>query len=276
MTKFKRAIEIEIFDADGNKWEGQKGLVNEEDKLDRFAIVGVGYKIAQHEEVYDIVMKALLDLKIENIATTEDMNNGARLRIDLKFPEIVHSIAGEQMQLWATFDNSYDGSTGLRLEVNAYMPKTDTNLYCSEIISAKLNRYYHRHTKGLEVGMLEGTIEKGIEIFQKEMSKEFEQLVETPVTSMYAVAFIEDLIEHKKSKVAKKYLQLILEALVATNGRILNAWQLYCLISSVLTKEVSSIDLRKNNARDLLSKIKAHNWGKLSSVSTDHEEQLIA
>jgi hypothetical protein len=260
MTNFKRAKEVKIFDEKGNEWLGQKGLVNEANEWDRFAIVGTGYKIAQHDEVYEIVDKALNDLKIEHKTSTLEMNEGARLRIDLKFPEIVHSIAGEQIQLWATFDNSYNSSTGLRLEINAYMPVTDTNLYCSEVISEKMNKYYHRHTKGLEVGMLEGTISRGIEIFQKEIGKEFDELVNMPVNAMDAAAFFSEMLENKTVKTAKKYLVRIIEALGNVGDKVNTAWGLYSLVSSILTKEVASVDLRRNNARELLSRIKKNKW----------------
>ena len=261
MGNFKRAKEIDIFDGNGKKWEGKKGLVNEADEMDRFSIVGEGYKVAQHQEVYDIVDKALIDLKVEHKTTTIDMNEGARLRIDLKFPQVVHSIAGESIQLWATFDNSYDGSTGLRLEINAYMPVTDTNFYCSEMVSNQLNSYYHKHTKGLTIGELDGTISKGIEIFQKEIVREFEELVAQPISGLSAKAFIGELVENPKSiKVAKKYLEKIYEAVDAASSRLTTAWGLYSLISSILTTEVAGLDNRKNNARVMLSKIQNHKW----------------
>jgi len=250
-------MELKIKDENGAEWVGVKGLVNEVDTLDRFAIVGVGYKIAQHDDVFEIVNKALEDLSIKTITATTEMNDGARLRIDLKFPEITHSIAEEQLQLWATFDNSYDGSTGLRLEINAYLPATETNLYCSEIISEALNKYYHKHTKGLEIGMLEGTISKGIEIFQDKMKKEFEMLVATRLTPDQAKEFIVELLEDKKVKTAKKYLQMIHENI---GERITDAWRFYTLIASILTKEVASVDIRKNNARELLKHISKQKW----------------
>lgn len=257
MTKFKRAKEIDIFDADGKQWVGQKGLVNEADTLDRFGIVGVGYKIAQHDEVAEIVEKALEDLKIEHNTDTLELKNGARVRINLKFPEITHTIAGDKIQLWAAFDNSYDSSTGLRLEINAYIPVYNSEVYCSEIVTDELNRYYHRHTKGLEVGMLDGTIAKGIELFQTKIGKEFEDLYNTELSPSSARVFIQELMEDKKVKTAKKYLNLILEGI---SDRVTNAWTFYTMISSILTKEVESIDVRKNCARELLVKIKKHKW----------------
>ncbi len=257
---FKRAKEIEIFDGNGNKWKGQKGLVNEANELDRFAIVGVGYKIAQHDEVYDIVDKALNDLQIVYKTNTIEMNDGARLRIDLKFPEIVHTIAEEEIQLWASFDNSYNGSTGLRLEINAFVERTETNVYCSEVISDQMNKCYRRHTKGLEIGMLEGVINEGVIIFQKEIGKEFKQLAETPITEMGAKTFIQELIDNKSRKTARKYMDMISEALDGASGRLTTAWALYSLVSSILTREVASVDLRKNNARELLNKIKKHSF----------------
>lgn len=269
-NKFKQAKEIDIFDANGKKWEGQKGLVNADDELDRFAIVGVGYKIAQHEEVYDIVEKALVDLKVEHNTRTTEMKNGARLRIDLMFPEITHTIAGEKIQLWASFDNSYDSSTGLRLEINAYIPAYETSLYCSEVVTDELNRYYHRHTKGLEVGMLDGTISKGIELFQTRIGKEFEDLLNTPISMNEAKAFIQELLEDKKVKTAKKYLEKIEENI---SDRITNGWVFYTLVSSILTKEVESVDVRKNNAREILGKIKKQKWG--SSVLRLKSEAVV-
>ena len=274
-NNFKRAKEIEIFDGNGKKWEGMKGLVNEANELNRFAIVGEGYKVVQHQEVMDIIAKALEDLKLNTKTTTIEMKDGARLRINLNFPEIQHSIAGEKLEMWASFDNSYDSSTGLRLEVNAYLPITETNLYCSEVVSEALNRYYHKHTKGLEVSMLEGTINKGVELFQTKIKAEFENLLSIPVNALQAKAFIQEMIEGKTVKTAKKYLEMVLESLNNPNvsDKLHNAWGFYTLISRIFTKEVASIDTRKNNSREMLNRIKNNKWAAIVQVIAEESQQ---
>lgn len=258
----KRAKEIDIFDANGNKWEGSKGIVNEADELDRFAIVGEGYKIAQHEEVIGMINQSLTDLNLDNKMAIEEMNEGARLRVNLNFPQVYHTIAEERVILWATFDNSYDSSTGLRLEINAKIEHSSNCLYVSEAICEQLNRHYHRHTKGLNVEELEGTVQKGIEIFQNEIGKEFQKLADTPIKGIEAKLWIEKLLSSKKkSKVAKKYLECIKEAIDKNDSKLNSAWALYSLISSILTKDIPSVDLRRNNARELLREVKNYGWG---------------
>ena len=275
--QFKRAKTIKLFNELGNEITEYKAVVDEANVEQVFSIVGNGYKIAQHDEVLDIITKAVEDLKIAYNTRTTLMGNckkeGARLRIDLNFPENYHTIAGEKIQLWATFDNSYDLSTGLRLEVNARIERTDTSLYCSEVISDQLNKHYHKHTKGLEIKVLEGTIAKGIEIFQNNIGKEFQELVETPLSILEARSFIKGLIESKEKGVAKKYLESISSALSNTD-KVTSAWGLYSLISSILTKEVTSVDTRKNNARFLLNLIKRTYSHRKATVFLDEINQM--
>ena len=263
-----------------------KVIVNENDVNEQFSVVSRTYKIAQHKEVGEIIEKALNDLNTEYKLDAFEVGNtekkqGHRMRADIKFPTISHSIAGEKIILWATFDNSYDQSTGLRLEVNAYMPNTDTSVYCgSEFVCEGIEKFYHRHTKGLEVGMLEGTISKGIKEFQKKVGEEFTELANTPCTGDQAKRFIDNLIslkgsenekESKKVKIAMKYLESIKTAL-GDGSSIHNAWNLYSLISKVLGKEVESVDLRRGNARELLNKIKTAHFGVMVNNKNETSE----
>lgn len=260
--RFTEVMEYQIFDKDQNLIKDYKAVVDVKDPTRVLSIVGKDYKIAQHDEVFDLVEKSCSDLSLVNKMNGIELRDGRRLRVDVTFPEVTQSIAGESIQMWAALDNSHDGSTGLRLEVNAYIPQTDCTVYCtkSEIISDKMSKFYHRHTKGLEVEVLDRTISKGIEVFQNEMAKEFNQLAATPLTSMSAKAFIQELIDTKSCKIARKYLDMISEAIEVAGSRLTNAWAFYSMISSILTKEVASIDNRRNNARELLSKIKRHSF----------------
>ena len=275
--KFRTVKLVQTYDENKLEFPESKAIVSDDADRIHYAMVGNGYKIAQHDEVLDIITKAVEETKIAYNIRTKLMGSAkkvdARLRIDLNFPETYHTIAGEKIQLWATFDNSHDLSTGLRLEVNARIESTDTNLYCSEFISDQLNKHYHKHTKGLEIKVLEGTIAKGIEIFQNNIGKEFQELVETPLSILEARSFIKGLIESKEKGVAKKYLESISSALSNTD-KVTSAWGLYSLISSILTKEVTSVDTRKNNARFLLNLIKRTYSHRKATVFLDEINQM--
>jgi len=209
---FKRAKEIPIFDDQGRRWLGQKGLVNEANEEERFSIVGEGYKVIQHDEVAEVIEKALEDLKLDHTITPKLINEGIRVSLDLHFPTIQQSIAGENLKMWASFDNSYNCTTGLRLEVNAFLPETNDYVY-SAVVSETLNRYYHKHTKGLSIDVFEGTLNKGIELFQTKIKEEFESLANTAITAMQAREFIKELVEKKeiKTETSKEFVNNILD-----------------------------------------------------------------
>ena len=243
MTTFKRATKIDLFDKDGNLWK-LKGVVNEENTKEYFNTVSDGYNIVQHEEVMKLVDDAIKDKNLNAVTKINNAikDNGARLHIELTFPDITLDIEdnGQKVALRCTYDNSYDGSTGLRLQVGAKSPYGEGFLWVGGLVKALEDNYYHKHTKNVNVAEFEKKLEKGIDSFQTKIRDHFLQMVKVSLTENQIESFLDICAETKH--VTKNYIELIKEAFKKTTLK--NKWQLYCLICDVLTKEASSIDVR--------------------------------
>lgn len=252
MTDLKRAMKIDLFDADGNLWK-MKGVVNEEDKKEYFNTVSEGYNIVQHCEVIELVNEALKDKNLNAKRTTEILNEGARLHIELTFPEISLDVEsnGQQVSLRCSYDNSYDGSTGLRLEVGAESPYGGGFLWVGGLVKALEDNYYHRHTKGVNVAEFEKKLDKGIESFQTKIKEHFSKMFKTAVKNEEAQSFLDRAIPLKG--ISKIYIESIKSAV--SRSTIKNKWQLYCVICDTVTKEAASLDVRNRQLALLVTQL---------------------
>lgn len=266
MTTFKRATKIDLFDKDGNLWK-LKGVVNEENTREYFNTVSDGYNIVQHDEVVELVETAIKDKKLNAITKIDDSikTNGARLHIELTFPDITLDVEdnGQQVALRCSYDNSYDGSTGLRLQVGAKSPYGEGFLWVGGLVKALEDNYYHKHTKNVNVAEFEKKLDKGIESFQTKIREHFLQMIKVPLTNAQADTFLEGCKELKN--VTEKYVEtLVSEAKKAT---LKNKWQLYVLICDTLSKEASSIDVRDRQLSLIIGKL--HKTFKSSDIKVD-------
>ena len=272
--QFKKAKKINLYTDDGTIWF-QKGIVNADDIKDQFNTVSDGYTIVQHNDIEEIVDEVVKDKNLQAVKRIEELNEGARLHIELTFPKITLDVEnnGQQVALRCTYDNSYNGTTGLRSEIGAESPYGRGFLWVGGIIKALEDNYYHRHTKGVNIAHFEKKLENGIESFKTKIKKHFNDMFNTPLTVDQAKQFIEEVLEDKsKNKPSKKYLEKILNSL--STATFNNKWAFYVLICDVVTSEVSSsqVDLRNRQLKLIVTrlhkKIKSNNSTTASSSST--------
>ena len=228
-----------------------KGLVNAENVGQIFNVVGKDYKVAQHRTVVDTVTGAVDDLKLKVEADVAEISDGARIQVQMVFPEIQLDMGTDGMiNMRMTFDNSYDSTTGLRLEVGAFRQLTR----CIFFVGEKFSSYYHRHTKGLSIPDLEDTISKGVETFQTRIKAEFEMLAKTSLPDLLAVkAFLKQCIEDKTISV--KYLEKMVDTV--DNAKPTTLWKLYNMVCEVLSNEGLSVDRHRTLTNAMLKAMKS-------------------
>jgi len=249
--KFKEAKEVKLINAETNQeLIRHKGIVDVEDPNRIFDVVGMGYKIAQHNEVAEVVVKSLDDLGFKNESKITEIDEGARIHINIQFPELKIDVlgTGDYVTMRASLDNSYNSTTGLRLDVGAI--KRDVYIYVGE----RFTHYYHRHTQGLLINNLEDSIRKGIETFQTKIKAEFESLAATKVDPLVASGWLNDCIEKKTIPI--KYLEQIKATFDLNRSNINNLWSLYNVVCEVVSAESESIDRRKQLSQTMLSAMK--------------------
>jgi len=249
-TKFIEAKEMKLFDENNRELDRHKGIVNAEKPEQLFDVVSKGYKIAQHQEVVETVEKSLVDLGFKNEMAIEQMGEGGRVHININFLDIKLDVlgTGEYVTMRASLDNSYDSTTGLRLDVGAI--KRDIYIYVGE----KFSHYYHRHTKSMLVSDLEGSIRHGIETFQTKIKQEFESLAGTKINLLDVGTWLGDCIE--KKTISVKYLELIKATYEENSSKINNLWSLYNLICELISQESDSIDRHKQLCQTMLNSMK--------------------
>jgi hypothetical protein len=260
--RFIEAKEISLFSQENtnavhNPLAGQfKGICNADNPSQLFNVVSPGYKIAQHDEVYDIVTNAVSDLGLKANVVTEEMNEGARLRILLTFPDVNIKIGdpalNDIVNMRMAFDNSYNATTGLRGVVDGERLACLNGMKVPEGFA----RNYHRHTKGMDLTKLSETIEKGVDVFQTKIKERWERYYLTKIDPTKARTFLEQCLEDKV--ISQKYIQMMIQRMdfggnveIRGAGQITNQWMLYNLITEVLTHECTSADTQDSFSRKM-------------------------
>jgi len=243
----KKAKLFKIYDENGKELNSYKNVGNEENEQESFSIVKNTYRIIQHEDVYNTVNEAIEDKNLNaNIKPNRIFDgNSGRLHIEVTFPEITLDVEndGLQSQLYCTYDNSYDGTTGLRLSVGAKRGNA--------ILWITGSRYYHKHTKSVSVAAFENSLEKGIESFQTKIKGHFMGMFKTPTNEAAAVDFLENCIGIKN--ISNTYVKSLISKV--KQSTIKNKWQLYCIICESITKEASSLDVRDRHLKALINRM---------------------
>lgn len=247
-TATKAQMLIRLPDGTIHEVTNRKVIVNENDYKDDFSAVTDSYKIVQHQKVYttveDVVSEQNLKANIKPNSTYD--GNGGRLHIEVTFEDIFLDVEnnGIHAQLYCTYDNSYDGSTGLRLSVGAKRGKSVMWIIGS--------RYYHKHTKSVSVAAFEEKLEKGINNFQTKIKKHFMDMFNTPSNEAQAINALESC-ESVKGVSYKKYVLPIITKV--ERASITNKWQLYCIICDEISELASSIDVRDKHLRAIITKV---------------------
>lgn len=253
-SKYTEAKAIPIFNEKQTQLEKYRAIVNKENIDQVFAIATKGYQVIQHDQLVDAVNTALTSISLKNNTRVTEMNEGARLHVDINFPDNKLVVNSEDVSLNIAWDNSYDLSTGLRITISAqdnrgikyYVPKS----YAS---------YYHKHTKGLEISKVEKSLKEGIEVFDKKVSSYFNELVTSVTTSDKAIVWLDKCIEDEV--ISKKYLEEMRDVLAQRktfsikNKEVTNLWSLYSLISEVLGKSEASQASKQSYAEKLAKRL---------------------
>lgn len=273
-NRFRVAKKIDLYKKDDNgnlvDWK-MKGIVDEETGC-YFNTVSDGYNIVQHADLVKIVSDALVDKKLNAITKIDDKikDNGARLQIEMTFPDITLDIGdnGQQVSLRLAYDNSHDGSTGLRLQVGARSPNGEGFLWVGGVVKASEENYYHKHTKNVSMADFEKKLEKGIESFQTKIKNHFLGMLKVKITNEYAEVFFDSCLNIKN--VSKTYVEAIRAA--AARSTLRNKWQLYCLICDVISKEASSLDVRDRHLALIIGRLNNKIESKDEEVTPSSEE----
>ena len=227
-----------------------KGIVNADNHAQIFNVVGMGYKIAQHDEVYDAVEQTIKELGFRADIKTTLLNEGARLKLRVTFPDILINVGPREVNdivnLRMTFDNSYNATTGLRGCVDGLRLRCTNGMQVPDRFAYS----YHKHTKGMDINKLSLAVEKGIEVFQTKIKEKWERYAYTKINPDKARSFLQQCVEDKTISV--KYLQMMLERMgsggnieIRGAGQINNQWMLYNLVTEILTHECSSPDTQE-------------------------------
>jgi len=245
----KKATKINLFDAKGNGLHDYKAVANEAQETEIFSVVKNGYQIIQHEDVFKTVEDAIADKNFNaSVKPHRDYDgNGGRLHIEVTFEDIKLDIDNDGLKsnLYCTYDNSYDGTTGLRLSVGAKRGNAVLWLVGS--------RYYHKHTKGVSVDAFEDSLEKGIDDFQTKIKGHFMGMFKTPLTNASAETFLQDCEGIKEISYKKYIAEVILPRVEASS--IKNKWQLYCLICEGISEVAPSIDARDRQLQVIINRM---------------------
>ena len=235
-----------------------KGIANEADVSQIFNVVGKDYKLLQHSEMYDMIEKTVLDLGLNAKIKSIQLNEGARLRLLITFPDIIIKIGQEDsVKMMMAFDNSYNATTGLRAAVLGKRIKDHSLLYLGDSFSY----FYHRHTKGMDANQIVPTMEKGVEVFQNKVKEKWERYYATKIDPVKAREFLQ--LWHDEKVISQKYLQKIMERMgrginIQGIGTVTNQWSLYNVIAEVLNQECSSQDTTEASIKKLDDKVNAN------------------
>lgn len=243
----KKATKIKLFDENGNELPNYKAVANEDQKTEIFSVVKNGYQVIQHEDVFKTVEDAIADKNLNAVPKVNNNYDGncGRLHIEVTFEDIKLDIDddGLKSNLYCTYDNSYDGTTGLRLSVGAKRGNA--------VLWIVGSRYYHKHTKGVSVASFEDSLDKGIDAFQTKIKGHFMGMFNTPLTNASAEDFITNC-EGVKG-ISAMYVEKILAQVKAST--IKNKWQLYCIICESVTENASSIDVRDRHLQSIIGRM---------------------
>lgn len=244
------AVETELFLGDDkNSLKGRyKALTNKSNENQIFSIVGDGYQVIQHDEVVNTINDALEDLNMVPTSRIEELNDGGRIHGEMVFKDHYVDVTGmgDVINLRVSFDNSYDCSTGVRMNFGAFHPTRKVLLYIGE----RYSKYYHKHTKGLNKVEIATGISKGGEIFQDKIGAMFKGMATTTINFAHVKSLLEEKVDKKSSDIPAKYLNAVCDKV---NSGTRTMWDLFLTFSEVLSDDCDSIDARGRHALKFLA-----------------------
>jgi len=240
---FKKAKLMKIFDDTGREFVNFVGVVNEENNAEEFNVVSPGYKIIQHDEVNDTIKEVVSTLGLENHYEVYQLNDGARILVELVFPSYKFQVKNIEVNLAVRFENSYNSTRGVAMQIFAVRK--------IGLIWYRYLEYYggysHKHTKGLDKNKLQDSLIKGLEKVNLKFNEQFQTMVQKPIST----GIVQDTLNNwlDKKVIAQKYLEVM-----KTNTTPINdVWDFYNMVTEVINSEVTSIDQKTNFSEKLSS-----------------------
>jgi hypothetical protein len=159
-------------------WGRKNSLVTKEykaitnpDNKHLYTITSNRYKLIKHEELISGIDELLWELPEfgHNERKLEFTKNGGKMRATYTFPEISVDVGGDKIHPQIVNYNSYDTSTGLRIDFGAF------KLICSNglTIGEKVFHYNKKHFASIDFQIIMEGLKKSLNQFsdQKELWK---------------------------------------------------------------------------------------------------------
>lgn len=249
-SRFVTAGSTRLFDQEGRELENWKAIINVHKPEKVFNVVSKGYVIAQHDYVLEQVHEALNGFNTEEYINI--MNDGGRIQICNKFTDFTAKLSnGENITLRMAIDNSYDSTTGVRVTAHS-VTGDNILLYVKE----RSVVFYHKHTKNIDLTNISKSITKSISAFTDVIVKNFEKMINKPITLSETLNFLDNCITHKT--IAVKYLDAIKDRIEhhKSDSDLDNQFDLYLLIADVLNTHVESSDSKQGHMEKMYTAIK--------------------
>lgn len=250
LSDFTRAKEIELYNVFGQRVNGYKAIVNENDESHVFNIATTSYTTIQHEEVANAVVSALDSTGVP-YTPIKVTDSGKRMYVEFDLPTIKHDVArvGDIINLRVGVYNSYDSSMGIRVETYGHRLKCTNGLWLAEAF----NKYYSRHMYGIDLDRINESIVTGVAAFQEHFIGMLEKYVEEEIKEEDAIKFIDKCIESKV--IPLKYLDEIRSNIIHRCGAdiepVNNKWMLYNSITETLTHNTVDIFTQRREIKKM-------------------------
>lgn len=213
-----------------------RNVVYNPETLDIFSIVSDKYKIIPHKQVLDSVFTGL-DGQEHSIQSLHIKDNGARFDLHIQLPES-YPIApgGDDIQAQIIATNSYNGETGLRLDMGAFRLVCSNGMRIGKAAVSVHKKHYHFNYNDITQ-----TFTKQTEYFRKEVVPFIKECAQAKISTNEGLALIAkfNFSNQQKEDIAYEWTAYQYQTL----------WSLYNSITYVATWMVNSYTIRERMQR---------------------------
>ncbi len=203
-----------------------KAIVRE-DSNELISIVKQSYQVVQNEDLINQLMEELeqTDTSYE-IDPSHSFVENNRMRLQVKFPEILINDGRSDIALSLYMHNSYDMSEGVRIFWGAIRAICSNGMVFGKI----LGKYYRKHTKGFQIENLNQELSRTADLLPMVQNR-VKHLDSNPVT--------DDILISVENELGKKVAKQI------SGNEYETQWQLY----NAITYLISHIIIHRHRAR---------------------------
>ncbi|MHA1794696.1 MAG: DUF932 domain-containing protein [Promethearchaeota archaeon] len=207
------------------------------------SIVPETYRLVTNQEVIEPLLEAVDQLGLERVLGNDSYVLPNRMRLHLIFPEIKIRDDSEQGIQFATYlSNSYDGSEGVRFLSGGL------RLVCTNgmVIGSMINRYYHKHTKGIDVEKFKIIISQSLEKVP-EIEQRIHKMIEQKINLKQKET--KQLLEDLEKCLGKKITKQVTWNLSKAKDK--NLWVLFNLFTYILSHQIQNRRIRQMKQQQL-------------------------